>query len=41
LLPTVESAVRRPIMGAMNMGVMKPDPTMTPMIEDKPAARMP
>ena len=39
LLPVVEGAVRRPIMGATNMGAMKPDPTMTPTIEEKPATR--
>jgi hypothetical protein len=39
LLPTLEGTVRRPIMGATNMGTMKPDPLMPTMSDDKPAAR--
>jgi hypothetical protein len=39
LLPTLEGTVRRPIMGATNMGTMKPDPLMPTMADDKPATR--
>lgn len=39
LLPTLEGTVRRPIMGATNMGTMKPDPLMPTMSDDKPATR--
>jgi hypothetical protein len=39
LLPTVESTVRRPIMGATNMGTMKPDPLMPTMSEGSSSTR--
>lgn len=35
LLPVVEGVVRRPIMGATNMGTMKPDPLAPPMTNEK------
>jgi len=38
-LPSVEGSVRRPIMGATNMGTMKPDPLMPMISDDKPATR--
>ena len=39
LLPIVEGIVRRPIMGATNMGTMKPDPLAPPMTDEKSSAR--
>jgi hypothetical protein len=40
LVPTVESTIRRPIMGATNMGTMKPDPLM-PMISEEKSVTKP
>jgi serine/threonine protein kinase len=40
-LPSVEGTIRRPIMGATNMGTMKPDPLMPMISDDTPATRSP